>query len=215
MRGCCLLLIPFESRCNIQKHPLTSWIKKKIDSDWLWSFSVLHHSVSSQTLSLPWEGVLSRCFKATLLSLFIFPVRGKDDNGWIDLSCCYWAWGHFGPTWPPCLIMLSRYYAWPPEFCASAPPQGLSFHLGAVLLSLGFITYVEQGLLIPPSSSEWTLSTCILPSSSHPSCWASVDPRSTFPWAVGLSCERENVNSDIKSPSLWKKTTLGIFWRCH
>ena len=25
------------------------------------------------------------------------------------------------------------------------PPQGLSFHLGAVLLSLGFITYVEHG----------------------------------------------------------------------
>lgn len=24
-------------------------------------------------------------------------------------------------------------------------PQGLSFHLGAVLLSLGFITYVEHG----------------------------------------------------------------------
>ena len=24
-------------------------------------------------------------------------------------------------------------------------PQGLSFHLGAVLLSLGFITYIEHG----------------------------------------------------------------------
>lgn len=45
-------------------------------------------------------------------------MRRKDDNGWIDLSCCcYWAWGHFGPTWPPC-----RYYAWPPEFCASVSP---------------------------------------------------------------------------------------------
>lgn len=41
--------------------------------------------------------------------------------------------------------------------------QGLSFHLGAVLLSLGFITYVEHGrdaalrrLLCPTSPLGWS-----------------------------------------------------------
>lgn len=48
-------------------------------------------------------------------------------------------------------------------------PQGLSFHLGAVLLSLGFITYVEHGMesrLAPLPLAAGPLSLVTFPPSS-------------------------------------------------
>ncbi|XP_043935251.1 protein-serine O-palmitoleoyltransferase porcupine [Protopterus annectens] len=69
-------------------------------------------------------------------------------------------------------------------YAASALLHGLSFHLAAILLSLGFITYVEHVLRKRLSS---IFSACILSKRCPPACSHQYKMQNPLVWAVNLA----------------------------